>query len=365
MSRLAKVILPCAIVAGAAAAAAPANALELDAPASVQVTEGTTAKIVVNRSGGRTKRKRGRVAAETGTADGSDFIAPGARALRFKKGKRKATISVDTVEDALDEPDETLTMRFSLGRKPNVARAETELTIADDDPGTEPPFSPPAISLANAALSEGGGTVYVPVLLSDASSRAASVNYTTQNGTALAGAEYTQASGTLVIPAGATSSVIPVELADDAKDEDDKALSLVISDPVDATIGDGDAAVQISDNDPPPVLSINDVALTEQATNAVFTISLSAVSEKQITVQVSTTNGTAIGGALCGGTTDYLTLTNLNVVISPGQANKTFNVGVCEDVTTELIEGANVTLSNPTNATLGDATALLTINDDD
>ncbi len=86
-----------------------------------------------------------------------------------------------------------------------------------------------------------------------------------------------------------------------------------------------------------------------------------------VTVNYSTANGTATGGAACGSGVDYVNTTGTlswgNNDLSP----KTINVPICNDTSVESSENINVALSDATNgANLGNpATATLTIQDND
>lgn len=112
---------------------------------------------------------------------------------------------------------------------------------------------------------------------------------------------------------------------------------------------------------PQPSLSINDVSVLEGDAGfklVVFQISLSAPSNLAVSVQYSTTNGTATSPV------DYQA-TNGSTVFSPGQTIKTFSVTVTGDVDVELDETFTVTLSNPTSAALARAQGTGTIQNDD
>jgi hypothetical protein len=81
-------------------------------------------------------------------------------------------------------------------------------------------------------------------------------------------------------------------------------------------------------------------------------------------VQFSTSNGTAIGGAACGLLVDYITVTNQVVNFAANQATQTVNVQICGDTSAEGPETVNLLLSNPVGAGIGvPAPAVLVIND--
>ena len=78
------------------------------------------------------------------------------------------------------------------------------------------------ITTANAPM-------YFVVTLGATESNAVTFNYATSNGTAIAGTDYSAASGVATIPAGATSVVIPVTLLAHAPPSGDKTFKLTIS----------------------------------------------------------------------------------------------------------------------------------------
>jgi len=104
-----------------------------------------------------------------------------------------------------------------------------------------PSCSPlPLLSVGNASVTEGNSgstTLSFPVTLSAAYTAAITVNYTTVNGSATAGSDYLAASGTLTIPAGATSATIPVTVYGDTSYEADEIFTLSLSSPVYANLG--------------------------------------------------------------------------------------------------------------------------------
>src|SRR5206468_2867515 len=92
--------------------------------------------------------------------------------------------------------------------------------------------------------------------------------------------------------------------------------------------------------------------------SATFTVSLSAASPQTVTVAYATADGTATAGS------DY-TATSGTLTFTPGQTTKTVAVPVKGDTADEADETFTVTLSNPTEATLGTTSATATIANDD
>ncbi len=107
-----------------------------------------------------------------------------------------------------------------------------------------------------------------------------------------------------------------------------------------------------------PVLSINDITVTEGAT-ASFTVSRAGATGVEVAVTATTSNGSATAPG------DY-TAKSQQVTLGVGVASASFSVATTEDTAGEPAETFSVTLSSPTaGATLGDATGTGTINDDD
>jgi hypothetical protein len=93
---------------------------------------------------------------------------------------------------------------------------------------------------------------------------------------------------------------------------------------------------------------------------ATISVMLSAASPQVVTVDYSTSNGTAFVGF------DYVASTG-SLTFPPGQVSQTFDVPVIDDnVDDPDMETVRLTLSNPSgNATFGSNQAQLTISDDD
>ena len=104
-------------------------------------------------------------------------------------------------------------------------------------------------------------------------------------------------------------------------------------------------------------LSVSDGSATEGAA-VEFTVSLSAASSQQVTVQYATSGGTAESG------TDF-TAASGTLTFAANETSQTVSVSTTADSVYEENETFTLALSNPTNATLGDAAATGTIIDDD
>ncbi len=116
-------------------------------------------------------------------------------------------------------------------------------------PATLPPT--PTLTISDQVGFEptsGSGTFTLVATLSSASTQSVTVNYATSNGSATAGADYTQANNTLTFAAGETSKTILVTvLADTPNDERDETFTVTLSSPSGATLARSQATATIVD----------------------------------------------------------------------------------------------------------------------
>ncbi len=223
----------------------------------------------------------------------------------------------------------------------------------------------PVLTVADATVTEGtgatGGTATFLVSLAPASAQTVTVHYATANGTAAAGSDYTTTTGTLTFPPGSVVQPVTVPVVGDALDEPDETFFVNLSSPTGAIVADGQGMGTITDDDPPPSVSIGDAAVLEGdagASYATFTLGLSAPSGRTVSVAYATTAGTAAAGS------DYVSLAS-TAVFPPGTISVPFSVAVNGDYVFEPDETFTVNLSNPVNATIADGQGTGTITNDD
>ena len=152
-----------------------------------------------------------------------------------------------------------------------------------------------SLSIGDVTITEGdSGTKQATftVTLSQARNQVVTVGSLTSNGTGVAGLDYTGVIGGVVMfPAQETTQTFTIDILGDTLDETAETFFVNLSNPVNAAISDGVGQGNITDNDLPPSLSIDDVTVTEGdsgTTAMVFTVSLSQVSGKTVNVQFST-----------------------------------------------------------------------------
>ena len=112
---------------------------------------------------------------------------------------------------------------------------------------------PVGISVADTTVQEGANAqLDFVVSLSRAATSAVTVAYLTRNGTAIAGQDYTDTSGTLTFAAGETTRTVAVPVLDDAHDEGSETMKLKLSNASGAQLTDRKAIGTITNADPMP-----------------------------------------------------------------------------------------------------------------
>lgn len=163
-------------------------------------------------------------AATNGTAiAGLDYVAMSGR-LEFAPGQTQQELVIPVLDDALDEPTETVEVRlFNPTNAVLVAPAQAVLEILDNDP--------PTVNFSAAAytVNEGAGSVTLPVTLSKPSPQTVFVDYATVGGTAAPGQDYVAAAGTLVFAPGQTNRPVVLTLLNDAVAEPPETIEVQLS----------------------------------------------------------------------------------------------------------------------------------------
>jgi hypothetical protein len=295
------------------------------------------------------------------TADGSALASSDYNAssgtVTFAPGQTSKTIDIAILGDTTSEPNETFTVTLDTPTNAMLATPVGTGTIVDDD-------TAPVLTIGSVSQAEGTGgatTFTFPVNLSAPSGQTVTVNYSTANGTAIAGSDYGATSGTLTFAPGVTSQNVNVPVTADATNEANETFTVTFSGSSNAAIATGTGTGTIVNDDAAPTLSISDASQAEGnagLTNISFVVTLSAPSEQSVTVNYATANGSATSGS------DY-TATSGVLTFAPGVTTQTVNVPVAGDTTSEPNETFNVNLTGAMNTTISDSSAVGTIVNDD
>jgi Tol biopolymer transport system component len=264
-------------------------------------------------------------------------------------------------------------MSASGSNKVNLTALTGDPSASDRNPdwgpaAAAPPPPLPSLSIGDVSVTEGNsGTpdAMFTVSLSAPASTDVSVDYTTADGTATAPGDYHVTHGTLVIPHGSISGTITVPVVGDTLVERDETFTVSLANPAGATIATATGTGTILNDDAEvaqPSLSIADVSGVPEGNSgtsgAMFTVSLSAPANTDVSVDYATADGTATAPG------DYLE-THGTLAVPIGSTSGTIAVQVVGDTVVEPDETFTVILSNPANATLARAQATGTILNDD
>ena len=287
---------------------------------------------------------------------GQDYNALPSSPLTIPAGASQGTITVQVLGDGRAEAAEAYFVNLSSPVGATITDAQAKGTINNRKPG---------LSINDVTQNEGNtGTpnavfTVTPAFLYDAP---ISVSYTTQDGTAVQPSDYATTNGTLNIPAQNASGTISVPVVGDPATEPNETYTVKLTSPVNATLTDSTGTGTIVNDDGSlPVLSVNDVSVTEGNSgtlNATFTITQSSVSGANTTVKFITADGSAKKPG------DYVNK-SITVTIPQGSTQVQVNVTVNGDTLFEANETFKVKLSNAVGATIADLEGIGTIQNDD
>ncbi len=219
--------------------------------ATYEVAEtGGVAVVSVERVNGSLGAVAVRFAAADGTAAaGADYAATNG-VLTFADGVATGSFAVAVADDDDDEPAETIWLALSepSGGAALVAPSNAVLTVRDDDGAGEFVLAAEAFT-----VSESNAAATIAVWRIDGAKGEASVDYSASAGTAAAGTDFVETTGTLVFGDGVTNREFTVELRNDAEQEDMETVRLALFNPsTGATVGYPDVAwLNVLDDEDP------------------------------------------------------------------------------------------------------------------
>ena len=189
---------------------------------------------------------------------GSDHVAAddeGTRSVTIAKAATRAVFSVATVDDAVDEPDGSVTVTVADGDGYTISSSRGAATVAvsDDDAAA----TGPVLSVADATVTEGDWAELMPfaVRLSAAAAKRVRVRASTRVSNPVSARpkeDYWPQSELVTFRPGETEKTVWVYIYNDSHDEDPETFEVVLSDADGATIGDGVAVGTIVNDDPMP-----------------------------------------------------------------------------------------------------------------
>lgn len=272
------------------------------------------------------------------------------------------SISLSIIDDLSVESSETVIVTLS---SPSAGvslgtRSSATVTILDND-------STPTLSFGSGGTYSENQSANISLNLTHKSSQDIYVDYKVTGGTAVIGTDYSTSNGMVKIPKGSLSASFSLSLVNDFLPESTETMIITLSNPSGAQFASSATSLTktftIHDNDATPTVSFNrsqDQILEGQ--NFSPRVQLSHVVDFDVYVYYSL-SGTASD---CG--IDYPLHNNQRVKISSGSTSVTLgsSLTITDDLISETLETAVITLYNPINANLGSQkTYTLTIEDND
>ena len=282
---------------------------------------------------------------------GEDFTGVGQwQTVTFAPGQLHRVVEVQTSSDAVFEHEETFSVELGNPVGAVLDDGTGEASLQNSTPR-------PRVSIDDVQVDEGGAAVFT-VSLDKVSGADVTVEWTTHDGVAVSGDDYTgvDQAQTLTIPAGQQSGTISVRTLDNGAWKDDNHFFVALSNPVGAVLADGKGKAVIEENDArPPTVSISDGVGTEGGL-VEFEVGLDRVWHTDVSVRVNVDDGSAERSV------DYSASHGKDLVIPAGQLGAKFEVRTFYDKLDEPDETFKVTLSSPGKEfPLGRATATGTI----
>ncbi len=299
----------------------------------------------------------------TATTGDNDYVGRTLTSQTIPEGQSSYTFDVTVNSDDVPEANESFFVNVTNVSGATVGDVQGQGTITNDD-------NYGSFSITDVSHLEGdaGTTAYTfTISRSGGDDGTVSVTYTVNlpGGAGNADSSDLEAgqtlTDTLTFLDGETSKQITINVQGDVNLEPDETFTVTLSSPVSATITDGTGIGTITNDDSPPVVSIGDASIAEGnngITYLVFTVSLDHSSTSTVTVDFDTSDNSATAGI------DYVDHSG-QVSFAPGETSQTVSIPIIGDTNPEANETFTVTLTNPTNSSLGDATATGTITNDD
>jgi Ca2+-binding RTX toxin-like protein len=329
----------------------------------VSISEGdsgiTVASLTLTKSGLTELDASVVVSKADGTATGgSDYQLVAPETVTLTPGQTTQTLVLNIIGDIVPENHETAFLNLSAPVNATIADNQGVVTILNDD-GV-------LFSVNDVTQAEGntGTTAFTFVVtMTGQTALTPTVTVSTSDGTATAPGEYTAVGPTVLSFApGTTQQNFVVQVTGDTRFEPNETFFVNLSNPTNGLVLVGQGTGTINNDDAAPVLSINDVTVTEGnsgTVNAVFTVTKTGATEFNATVQAQTAEGTA------NQVSDFVPLALTTLTFLPTETSKQVSVTVSGDAVYEINENFFVNLTSPSNATVFDAQGIGTITNDD
>jgi hypothetical protein len=268
-------------------------------------------------------------------------------------GPASAVVTVPIIDDGELESDETFLVRIESADAGADVEAPSEETVTIHDTSRTADLQ---LSEPSQAVTESTARVVVGVVRSGSATGTSTVRYSTGGGTAVEGADYVPASGSLTFAPGDRYEHIVVELRQDTVADGTRTFSIALDDasPNARIVAPLSETITIVDDDAPGLLRFNQAGLT--------------ASEDQRTVAVAVVRSGGVSGpAAVSWHSRGVGYDRSGVLhFAAGQVAATFLLPIVADGRKRPDVKVKLSLSGAQGAELGaPATATLTVKDTD
>lgn len=273
--------------------------------------------------------------------------------LTIAAGQTTGTISVRHFSDSVDANDQNYTLVLAdptnAVLEGNEATLQATGVILDND-GTTSDW---ALFVSDPVIIEtdtGGKQAVFKVRISESSGSPITLSYATADGTALAGADYTAASGAVTFAPGETVKTVTIDIVGDTVSEGTEQFSLVVT-PTGAIangVSDSTGIATITDDDTTTNLPVVSLLGAEgvETEEVAFQILLSEPSLTDVEVQYRTVQtGTALSDV------DFNEVSG-TIIIPAGEVSYFLPINLFSDSVDSGDQNFTLEISNPTNAVL-------------
>ena len=287
---------------------------------------------------------------------GVDYVST-AGSLTFAPGETSKEILVPICDDAVVEGGEFVNVALT---RPATGAVVTggghQMAIADNDGPARLAFA-----TTDTLIFESNGPAPLSVIRLGDPTLAVSVDYTMNDGSALAGSDYNQVNGTLNFPTiasdpvAATLRTINVGLVDDASAESEESMSVSLSNPRETVSSNPLAAgtpsvsnITILDDDiPASIAFLNPLATLGEADGGLtVTLRRTGAPDDSVSASYTTVDGTALAGSDYTSTVFDVNEPGADPLFGPNDIEVSFSVPVTDDSEFEGDEGFGLSLSN-------------------
>ena len=301
------------------------------------------------------------VVSTSGLSASNADITASTQTLSFASGELSKTVTLAITNDSLLETPETAQAVLSNASAGNIETGSAVVTLVDDDlmvwsvTGGE---LDPATGVRTYSALESGALNFT-IERSGALGTTATVVYETSGGSAIAGTDYTAATGTLTFNAGESSKVVSVATTDDGNAELNETFNFGIRNASVGTVNGGSVTASILDDDN-ILWSINGPTgeTTESAGTVTFTVSRTGNINTAATATYASAAVTATAGSDFSNAVGTLSF-------AAGQTSQSITVTISDDAVAEGVETFRMNLGQVSAGTISTGTATVSIVDND